>query len=273
MVRGPRKALDVVHDTLNGAWSLGRRLQPTSPLSIEGAIGPHRRWSVARAELAELKAIRSALGGTVNDVILAVVAGAFRDLLLSRGDAVDGAVLRSLVPVSLRAAGDHTSNNQVSAIIAELPVGVADPAERLAATRLQMDQLKGSHQVEAGEVVMSLAGIVPPTLYAAALRTATAALRRFPQRSVHTVTTNVPGPRTPLHALGRQMLEYLPFVPLSQGLRVGVAILSYNGQVCFGVTGDYDTVPEVDWFCTRIEAGVAELTKRASGRAAAALVS
>jgi WS/DGAT/MGAT family acyltransferase len=218
---------------------------------------------VARAELAELKAVRSALGGTVNDVILAVITGAFRDLLIARGDAIDGGVLRTLVPVSLRAAGDHTSNNQVSAIIAELPIGVADPVRRLAATRLQMDGLKSSHQVEAGEVVMSLVGLVPPTLYAVALQTATAALRRFPQRSVHTVTTNVPGPRTPLHALGREMLEYLPFVPLSQGLRVGVAILSYNGQVCFGVTGDYDTVPEVDWFCTRIEAGVAELTKRA----------
>jgi diacylglycerol O-acyltransferase / wax synthase len=264
MVRGPRKALDAICNTLNGVVSLGRRLQPTSTLSIEGAIGPHRRWAVARAELAELKAIRGVLGGTVNDVILTVVAGAFRDLLIARGDAVDGAVLRSLVPVSLRAAGDHTANNQVSAIIAELPIGVADPVQRLAATMLQMDTLKGSHQVEAGEVVTSLVGLVPPTLYALALRSATAALRRFPQRSVHTVTTNVPGPGSRLCALGREMIEYLPFVPLSQGLRVGVAILSYNGQVRFGVTADYDTVPEIDWFCTRIEAGIAELTERAT---------
>jgi diacylglycerol O-acyltransferase len=153
----------------------------------------------------------------------------------------------------------------VSAIIAELPIGVADPVQRLAATMLQMDTLKGSHQVEAGEVVTSLVGLVPPTLYALALRSATAALRHFPQRSVHTVTTNVPGPRSRLCALGREMIEYLPFVPLSQGLRVGVAILSYNGQVRFGVTADYDTIPEVDWFCTRIEACIAELTERARG--------
>jgi diacylglycerol O-acyltransferase / wax synthase len=259
MVRGPRKAFGAICAALQGAISLGRNLQPTSTLSIEGAIGPHRRWSVARAQLDELKAIRRVLGGTVNDVIVAVVAGAFRDLLLARGDAADEAVLRSLVPVSVRSVGDRTANNQVSAMIAELPVGVADPVARLAATRIQMDTLKASHQAEAGEVVTSLAGFVPPTVYALALRSAMIALRRFPQRSVHTVTTNVPGPRQRLCALGREMVEYLPFVPLSQGLRIGVAILSYNGQVRFGVTSDYDTVPEVDWFCGRIEAGIAEL--------------
>jgi hypothetical protein len=101
-------------------------------------------------------------------------------------------------------------------------------------------------------------------LYALALRTATAALRRVSQRAVNTVTTNVPGPPSPLYALGREMLEYLPFVPLSQGVRIGVAILSYNGKVRFGVTGDYDTLPEVPWFCARIEACIAELA--ASGR-------
>lgn len=126
-----------------------------------------------------------------------------------------------------------------------------------------MDKLKGSHEAEAGEVFTSLAGFVPPTLYALALRAAMATFRRFPQRSVHTVTTNIPGPRYPLYALGREMVEYLPFVPLSQGLRLGVAILSYNGQVRFGVTGDYDAIPEVDWFCRRIEAGIAELSVRA----------
>jgi diacylglycerol O-acyltransferase len=100
-------------------------------------------------------------------------------------------------------------------------------------------------------------------LYALGLRSATAAVRRVPQRNVNTVTTNVPGPPVPLYALGRELLEYLPFVPLSQGVRLGVAILSYNGGVRFGVTGDYDTMPEVEWFCQRIEAGVAELVARA----------
>jgi diacylglycerol O-acyltransferase / wax synthase len=266
MLRGPRRALAEARAALDGAIALGRNLQPTPALSIEGAIGPHRRWASAAASLDDLKAIRSALGGTVNDVILSVLSGAFRDLMVSRGDPVDGSLLRTLVPVSIRAPGDRTANNQVSVIIAELPVGVADPVERLAATRRQMDTLKGSHQAEAGEVATTLAGFVPPTLYALALRSASAALRRFPQQSVHTVTTNVPGPREPLSALGREMVEYLPFVPLSQGTRIGVAILSYNGQVRFGVTGDYDTIPEVDWFCARIETGVAELLSRSGVR-------
>jgi WS/DGAT/MGAT family acyltransferase len=244
---------------VEGALALGRELQPAPTLSIEGAIGPHRRWAAARAHLDELKAIRGALGGTVNDVVLAVIAGAFRDLLLARGDPVDGAVLRSLVPVSRRAADDHTASNQVSVIIAELPVGVADPVERLAATRREMDTLKASHQADASDALNSLVGFTPPMLYAFGLRSVAAAMRRAPQRSVNTVTTNVPGPQYPLYALGREMLEYLPYVPVSQGVRIGVAILSYNGQVRFGVTGDYDTMPEVDWFCRRIEAGIAEL--------------
>jgi diacylglycerol O-acyltransferase len=262
LLRGPRKALADLWTDLGGSVALGRELLPTATLSIEGAIGPHRRWAAASASLEELKTIRRVHGTTVNDVVLSVIAGAFRDLLLSRGDAVTDTVLRSLVPVSVRAAGDRTANNQVSLMIAELPVSVADPVARLHATQQHMNALKASHQAEAGEAINALAGLTPALLQALTLRSATATLRRLPQRSVHTVTTNVPGPQYPLYALGREMLEYLPFVPLSQGVRVGVAILSYNGNVSFGVTGDYDTVPEVEWFCRRIEAGVADLARR-----------
>ena len=263
LLRAPRNALGVVGDIITGTIALARGLRPTPALSIEGTIGPHRRWATARTSLDELRAIRGVLGGTVNDVVLAAITGAFRDLLLERGDPVDDAVLHSLVPVSVRAAGDHTPNNQVAAMIAELPVGIADPVERLAAIRQHMGALKASHQADASGAMSSLAGFTPPLLYALGLRTAMAALRRVPQRSVHTVTTNVPGPQFPLYALGREMLEYLPFVPLSQGLRLGIAILSYNGQVRFGVTGDYDTVPEVPWFCRQIEACLTELADRA----------
>jgi diacylglycerol O-acyltransferase / wax synthase len=262
LLRGPRAAVTAVRDTLVGSVALGRELRPTPALSIEGSIGPHRRWSAARASLAELKEIRRAFDVTVNDVVLSVISGAFRDLLLERHESVDDVVLRSLVPVSMRAPDDFTTNNQVAAMIAELPVSIADPVERLRATQRHMDALKASHQVEASQALTSMAGITPATLYTLALRSVTTAVRRLPQRSVHTVTTNVPGPQYPLYALGREMLEYLPFVPLSQGVRLGVAILSYNGQVRFGVTGDYDTVSEVEWFCRRIEANIAELAER-----------
>ena len=261
--RGPQSACRALRDTLDGVLALGRNLRPTPALSIEGAIGPHRRWAVARTSLDELKEIRRVLGGTVNDVILSVITAALRDLLLARGDPVDGVGVRSLVPVSVRAVDDHTPNNQVAALIAELPVGIADPVERLEAIRRHMATLKASHEADVTEAMSTLSGFTPPMLYALGLRSVTAALRRAPQRSVHTVTTNVPGPPTALYALGRELLEYLPFVPLSQGVRLGVAILSYNGEVRFGVTADYDTVPEVEWFCQRIEAAVQELAELA----------
>ena len=263
----PRESYSALRSIANGAVALTRGLQPAPMLSIGGAIGPHRRWATARADLDELKAIRRTFGGTVNDVVLAAIAGAFRDLLLARGEPVDGATVRTLVPVSVRAAGDHTANNQVSAIIARLEVGVADPVERLDATRRQMEALKASHEADAGEFLSTLAGFTPPMIQALGLRSVAAWLRRVPLNTVNTVTTNVPGPQYPLYALGREMVEYLPYVPLSQGVRLGVAILSYNGLVRFGITGDYDTMPEVDWFCRRIEAGIAELTERADNAA------
>jgi diacylglycerol O-acyltransferase / wax synthase len=267
LLRTPRSAFSALSDVANGVVAFGRELRPTTNLSIEGAIGPHRRWAFARTSLDELKGIRRVLAGTINDVILSVITSAFRDLLLARGDPVDDVVVRSLVPVSVRAASDRTQNNQVAAMIAELPVGIADPVERLSAIQRHMRTLKASHEVDASEAMNSLGRFTPPMLYSLGLRSATAAVRRVPQRNVNTVTTNVPGPPKALYALGRELLEYLPFVPLAQGVRIGVAILSFNGGVRFGVTADYDTVPEVEWFCRRIEAGVADLAERAGSAA------
>lgn len=258
-LRTPRKMLAGLTDFVQGARSMGQALVPNTPLSIEGTIGPHRRWAWARTSLSDVKAIRARHGGTVNDVVLAAITRGLRDLLISRGDAVDGVVVRTLVPVSVRTAGDHTYNNQVSAMIAELPVGVAAPLERLQAVREQMADLKESHQAVAGGVLVDLAGFAPPMLLSMGLRTAATVMRRMPQRSVNTVTTNVPGPQMPLYACGREMLDYLPFVPLSQGVRTGVAILSYNGQVAFGITGDWDTMPDLDVLAHGIEAEIAEL--------------
>jgi WS/DGAT/MGAT family acyltransferase len=263
MWRRPGAALGRARDLALGAQALRRSLRPGPALSIAGDIGPHRRWATAATTLQELTAIRRAFGGTVNDVVLAVITAAFRDLLLARGDPVEGVEVHSLVPVSVRSADDHSPNNQVATMFANLPVGVADPVERLDAVRHHLDQLKSSHEADASDALFELAGWTPPAVYALALRSASVAMRRLPQHNVHTVTTNVPGPQFPLYALGRELLEYLPYVPLSQGARIGVAIVSYNGQVRFGVTGDYDTMPEVPWFCTRIEAAVAELAARA----------
>jgi diacylglycerol O-acyltransferase / wax synthase len=255
----PRTALRQVADAAAGIRSLARYARPAPSLSIEGAIGPHRRYAAARCTLDDAKVVRGAFGESINDVVLAAVAGAFRDVLAARGDALDDVTLRTLVPASVRAAGDTTPNNQVSMMIAELPVAVADPLRRLTAVHAGMIEAKAAHQIEAGAAVTSIASFTPPVLQAVAVRAATATLRRMPQHNINTVTTNVPGPQHPLYALGREMLEYLPFVPITYGMRIGVAIVSYNGRLAFGLTGDYDSVPDLEVVARGIEAGIAEL--------------
>jgi diacylglycerol O-acyltransferase len=156
-------------------------------------------------------------------------------------------------------------DNRVSAIFFDLPVHVDDPVDRLKAAREEMARLKQSHEPEAGEALTSLAGAMPTTLTASALRLATRLSTRLPQRNMNTVVTNVPGPTLPLYAAGRQMLEYLPFVPLGSGVRIGVAILSYNGMLFFGITGDFDTAPDIDVIATGIESAIAALVHHAGG--------
>jgi WS/DGAT/MGAT family acyltransferase len=263
-LHAPRQLVNEAADLLGGARSLGESLRPNVLLPIEGAIGPHRRWATASTTLADVKAVRSAHGGTVNDVVLAAITSGYRDLLLGRGEQLDGVVVRSLVPVSVRAHGDHTPNNQVAALIAELPVGVADPVERLHAVRSNMAELKASHQADASRMLFDLAEHAPPPLLSVGLRTAVTVMRRLPQRNVNTVTTNVPGPQHALYACGREMVEYLPFVPLAQGVRTGVAILSYHGRISFGVTGDWDTVPDLDVLADGIGRGIDDLLARSA---------
>src|SRR5439155_15444216 len=134
---------------------------------------------------------------------------------------------------------------KVSAMFAELPVSIEDPIERLQSISAQMSDLKESKQAVAGEALTSLSGFAPPMLLALGTRIAT----RTPQRNVNTVTTNVPGPQMPLYAAGRRMLRAFPYVPLGGHVRIGVAIFSYDGQVNFGVTGDYETTADIDVLC------------------------
>jgi len=175
-------------------------------------------------------------------------------------------VVRSLVPVSVRprdasgrAVGDGTFENKVSAMFAELPVNIEDPAERLAVISAQMEGLKESKQAVAGEALTSLSGFAPPMLLAAGMRVAT----RAAQHNVNTITTNVPGPQFPLYASGRKMLKAFPYVPLGGQMRIGIAIFSYNGDVNFGITGDYDTTGDIDVLSHGIEDGMTQMLKLA----------
>jgi diacylglycerol O-acyltransferase / wax synthase len=263
-MRDPAGALRNARDTGSGLISLGRHLGPNPPLSIEGPIGPHRVWAESEASIDDIRTIRRAFGGTLNDVVLSAVAGGYREVLDRRGDDPDHAVVRTLVPVSVRRDdGRGTPDNRVSAILFELPVHLGDPLERLAAVHASMDELKGSHMADAGEVVTNVATLAPPMLLGTGSRLATRLAHRLPQRSVNTVTTNVPGPQFPLYACGRQMLSYFPYVPISHGVRIGTAILSYNGKIAFGVTGDFDTGKDVDVLADTIADGIADLRDRA----------
>lgn len=262
-VRDPLGALRSFSGTGMGLIRFGRQLGFTPPLSVDGTIGPHRVWAHSSVSIDDVRRIRKSLGGTLNDVVLAAVTNGYRDLMLARGDDLETAVLRTLVPVSVRAENAKgVFDNRVSAILFELPIGVADPVERLDLVHARMTELKASHMSDAGDAVTSVANLLPPMV----VGTATRALMRYsqdrPQRSLNTVTTNVPGPQFPLYCLGREMLEHLPFVPISHGVRVATAILSYNGNLAFGVTGDFDTAPDVDVVARGIRAGMDELVER-----------
>lgn len=261
--RIPRQTAAVLGDVAKGLQAMSGLVRPTDASSLNGPIGPHRRWDWASTTVDDIKTVRRAGGATFNDVVLAAITRGFRDLLTSRGEPVDR-VVRTLVPVSVRprdatgrAVGDGTFENKVSAMFAELPVGIADAMDRLRAISEQMAGLKESKQAVAGEALTSLSGFAPPMLLALGTRIAT----RVPQRNVNTVTTNVPGPQVPLYAAGRRMLKAFPYVPLAGHVRVGVAIFSYDGQVNFGVTGDYDAAPDIGVLCRGIEDGMAEMLK------------
>jgi len=258
-LRGPRRAASGLLEIARGLGSLGHLAQSGTASSLNGVVGPHRRWAWASCSLADVKKIRATHGGTVNDVVLAVITRGFRDLLKARKEPVEGRVVRSMVPVSVRRPDERGSyNNRVSTMFADLPVGIADPVKRLEAIRAQMNELKESKQAVAAEALTSLSGFAPPVLLALGMRL----FSRLPQRMVQTVTTNVPGPQQPLYACGRRMLAAYPYVPLAATVRIGIAIFSYHGQLTFGVTGDYDTCADLDVLCRSIEHGVAELLER-----------
>ncbi|HEV3132077.1 MAG TPA: wax ester/triacylglycerol synthase family O-acyltransferase [Acidimicrobiales bacterium] len=259
----PRQAMGQLREVVKGMSAMTGLVRRPPLSSLNGPLGPHRRYAWASTTVRDIKAIRKELGGTFNDVVLAAITNGFRELLVSRGESVER-VVRTLVPVSVRArddrgraVGDGTLQNKVSAMFAELPVSIADAGERLHAISLQMEGLKESKQALAGEALTSMSGFAPPMLLALGMRVSS----HLPQRNVNTVTTNVPGPQVPLYVCGRRMLKAYPYVPLAGQIRIGIAIFSYDGDVNFGVTGDYDTTPDLDVLCRGIEDGIKQLQK------------
>jgi diacylglycerol O-acyltransferase len=263
VLANPELAVRQAAGTLRGVARMADALWPAPGSSLTGPIGRQRRYTWARASLDDIKTIKRELGGTVNDVFLAVISGAFRAILVSRGEEPAPSMVPSLVPVSMRSEGEESIyGNRVSALVAALPIDIADPVERLDAVQTQMLALKASNEAEAGEALVSLGRHVPFPLASIFVRLAFS----IPQREIVTVTTNVPGPQQPLYGLGRRLVEIIPYVPIATTVRIGVSIFTYSGNVTFGITGDYATTPDIDVFAERLEEGVAQLLTAATSR-------
>jgi WS/DGAT/MGAT family acyltransferase len=226
------------------------------PLNVE--IGSHRRYEWVRSDLAQFKRVKNALGGTVNDVVLAVVSGALRHWLLKRGLRPEGMELRAQVPVSIRGQDARGQlGNQLAVVRGPIPVYIEDPVKRLEVCRESMEGIKQSKQALGAEVISRMNDFAPPTLLAQAVRI------NFSTRLFNLVVTNVPGPQFPLYVLGRELEDIFPvgFLPPNQALFV--AIMSYNGGINFGLLADYDAIPDVDEIAAGIEASIAELLEAA----------
>ncbi|MFI7150185.1 wax ester/triacylglycerol synthase family O-acyltransferase [Nonomuraea sp. NPDC050022] len=246
----PHATIRRVADTARGLIALTGALWPANASTLTGPISAYRRYAVARASLTDVRKIAHRADVTVNDVALSAISGGFRYLLLQRGEEPHARAARSLVPVSGRARGEEGGyENRVSLMPAFLPVHVADPVERLRVVHEHLAELKASRQAQVEEAMAALAGHEPFLPISWGLRLAA----HLPQRHIVTVTTNVRGPREPLYLLGRRVLEILPYVPIALRLRTGVSICTYGDQITFGVTGDYDSAPEVEPFARTIE--------------------
>jgi WS/DGAT/MGAT family acyltransferase len=230
---------------------------PHTPLNT--TVGRQRRVAVARAELDDVKKVRKAYGGTVNDVLLNVVAGALREWLLSRGEpVVGGTSVRALVPVSMQDE-DAVAGNRVSSYLVDLPVGEPNPRVRLARLSYAMRGIALHGQSVGADSLIALTGFAPPTLHALGARAA----RGLSRRLFNLVVTNVPGPQFPLYAAGSRMLEVFPVVPLARGQGLSIGMTSYDGRVYFGLNADRDSVGDVDILADLIEQEVAELVEAA----------
>ena len=261
-IQHPEPAVRSVAEALEGlgevAWGFADPA-PDVPLNTE--VGPHRRFVWHRSELDTFKRIKEALGGTVNDVVLAVVTGALRNWLRRRGVKTEGLELRALVPVSIRAQDERGQlGNRIAAMRGPVPVYVEDPVRRLQIVRESMEGLKRSKQALGAEVISRFNDFAPPTLLAQASRI------NFSTRLFNLIVTNVPGPQIPLYVLGRELEDLFPVAFLPQNHALAIAIMSYNGRINFGLLADYDSMEDVDAIAEGIGESLDELVEAAAQR-------
>jgi len=259
VLRGPRRVAEGLRDAAVGVGAMAwAGLNPAPPSPYNKSIGPHRRFTWVRVNLADVKAIKNELGGTVNDVVLATIAGALGKHLRRRGQNTDGLELKAMVPVSVRADVERGAlGNRVAAMMAPLPVWCQDPVARLDIVREELKGLKSGGQAVGAQVLTDLSGFAPATVMGQASRV----MAR--QRFFNVVVTNVPGPQIPLFLAGRRMTDPFPMVPLAKNQALGVALLSYAGRINFGLVGDYDLMWDLDDFADDVRESLAELAAEA----------
>lgn len=275
-VAQPLEAARVVYDTLldNQRISqvvdnieavfetLAPAMHPASRTPINIEVGPHRRFDWTEMRVADLKAVKSVLGGTLNDVVLATVAGALRSFLAQRGVDPDDLEIRAMVPVSVRTADQRGSlGNRVSQMAVPIPVHLADPLERLEAVRKATHDIKESKQALGAQVLTTISEWAVPNLLVQAVRLANRS------RPYNLIVTNVPGPQIPLYMLGAEMKTAYPVVPLFENLGIVVGLFSYNGGLYWGINGEWEQLPDLHDFVVAIESAFAELQGLASGAA------
>ncbi len=272
LLRAPLRAASQLKDGLVsvGATTLAGINAPAPPSPFNVDIGPHRRYTFVDGDLAQFKAIKDALGGTLNDVVLASVSLALGRYLRARGHDTENLVLKAMVPVSVRADSQRGAlGNQVAAMWAPLPVGVEDPTDCLRQINAEMENLKESGQAVGAQVLVNLAGFAPPTILSQAARL------QARQRFFNLVVTNVPGPQFPLYLLSRRLRVLYPVVPLARRQALGIAVMSYDGHLGFGLLADYDALPGLEGIARDLRWGIAALaraakvpTKRSKARSA-----
>lgn len=261
----PERAMARAREAAEGVGEIiwaGLNPAPETPLNVP--IGPHRRFVGVTASLEDFKTVKNAFGGTVNDVVLAIVAGALRSFLIKRGRRTEGVEMRALVPVSVRAEEDHgAAGNRIVVMRGPLPVYISDPLNRLRFVSQAMDGLKESKQALGAEVIAGAQNFAPPTILAQASRL------NFSTRLFNLIVTNVPGPQFPLYVLGREMVLAIPVAFLPENHALAIAIMSYNGQMNFGLLGDFDALPDIDEIGDAIREELAGLVEMAREHAAA----
>jgi diacylglycerol O-acyltransferase len=252
------RALEVGEGLGEVAWEL---MNPAPEVPLNTEIGPHRKYRWVHSRLEDFKVVKDTFGGTVNDVVLAVVAGALQEWLTARGVRTRGLALRALVPVSLRTDEERGMlGNRLAVFRAPLPVYCDDPIERLRIVREEMGKVKQSKQVMGAEALVALNDFAPPTVLAQASRL------NFSTRLFNLIVTNVPGPQFPLYVLGRELETVVPVAFLPAKHALAVAIFSYNGKVSFGLLGDLDAMDDIDVVREGLERSLRDLVEVAAAR-------